>query len=172
LTIPNPQQPAPHHPLPLAAITHSNAASVPASIPPQQQEQSVPLPAELIDETCARARSKMRRAVLSQNGMPTNDENIIMARTALLDAIASGTGIPPVRYYLPDEENFITSLTKITNTIRTSIKSAARTVVRCKYDLELDIWDSSSEVTHKLLTVPALITHLQCLFKMAVGRGI
>ena len=116
----------------------------------------------------------MRGAVLSQNGMPTNEDNIVMARTALLDAIASNAGIPPGRYYLPDEENFIASLTKITNTIRTSIKSTARTVVRCKYDLELDIWDLSSEVAHKLSMVPTLTTHLQCLFKMGqvVSRGI
>lgn len=116
----------------------------------------------------------MRRAMLTQNGMPTNDDNIVMARTALLDAIAGHGGIPPGRYYLPDEENFITSLTKITNTIRTSIKSAARTVLRCKYDLELDIWDLSSEVAYKLSMVSALTTHLQCLFKMGqvVCRGI
>jgi hypothetical protein len=99
-----------------------------------------------------------------------------MARTALLDAIAGHGGIPPGRYYLPDEESFIASLTKITNTIRTSIKSAARTVLRCKYDLELDIWDLSLEVAHKLLMVSALrvTTHLQCLFKMGqvVCHGI
>lgn len=108
----------------------------------------------------------MRRSVLSDNGMPTNEENIAMARAALSNAIATHATIPPGRYYLPDEDKFITSLTKITNTLRNVFKNTARTVVLSAYDLEIDIWDTSCEITHKRNIVPMLTTHLQCLFKM------
>jgi len=106
----------------------------------------------------------MRRAVLTENGMPTIEDNLTMARAVLSDAIASNMAIPPGQYYLPDEETFITSLTKLTNTIRTSIKYVARIIVQYKYDLLLDTWDLSSEVAHKQQIVPTLLTNLQCLF--------
>jgi hypothetical protein len=106
----------------------------------------------------------MRRGVLSENGMPTNDDNLVMARSALAEAIVSTLTTHPGEYYLPDTESFITSLTKITGTVRTAIKSVARTIVQHKYELGLNIWDTSSEVAHKLRIVPALTTHLQCLF--------
>ncbi|KIK33530.1 hypothetical protein CY34DRAFT_110608 [Suillus luteus UH-Slu-Lm8-n1] len=134
--------------------------------PPQQEAQLPPqaVPAERVEEVCVLARSRMRRQVLSVNGMPSNDENIAMARTALADAIAHTPNMPAGQHYLPDADTFITSLTKITGTVRTVVKSAAHAIISHKYNLELDIWDASSEVAHKLRVVPALTTHLQCLF--------
>lgn len=158
---------APPHP-------HPPAQALPHSHPPAQSHDDggsdrqagppIPVPAEHIDDVCASARSRMRRAVLSVNGMPTNDNNIAMARAALAEAIANIQDVPPGQYYLPDEKSFISSLTKITGTIRTTMKSAARVVAHHKYDLGLDIWDTLSEVAHKLRIVPSLLTHLQCLF--------
>ncbi|KAG1785754.1 uncharacterized protein HD556DRAFT_1450406 [Suillus plorans] len=185
ITVPGPQQPTPAHPhndsgssgpqqptLPHshpiqssnATHSHNDTGSLDA-VPPQQQEP-MPVPADLVNEISNSARSKMRRSVLSDNGMPTNEENIAMARAALSNAIATHATIPPGRYYLPDEDKFITSLTKITNTLRNVFKNTARTVVLSAYDLELDIWDTSCEITHKRNIVPMLTTHLQCLFKM------
>jgi hypothetical protein len=90
-----------------------------------------------------------------------------MARDALAEAIASTPNLPPGQYYLPDTETFIASLTKITGTVRTVVKAAGCIIAQHKYDLGLNIWDTSSEVAHKLRIVPALITHLQCLFTSA-----
>jgi hypothetical protein len=70
-----------------------------------------------VEEVSASAKSKMRRAMLSINEMPTNDENITMAHDALAEAIASTLNLLPGQYYLPDTETFIASLTKITGTI-------------------------------------------------------
>jgi hypothetical protein len=65
--------------------------------------------------------------------------------------IASHADLPPPgNYYLPGEETFISSLTKTTNTIRSSFKHVARVIMQHKYNLELDIRDPSSEITHKL----------------------
>ncbi|KAG1777163.1 hypothetical protein EV702DRAFT_1197482 [Suillus placidus] len=153
----------PSHPVQSSNASHDTGSSHP--VPPQQQEP-IPVPAELVKEICASARSKMRRAVLSDNGMPTHEENVAMARAALSNSIATHASIPPGRYYLPDEDEFITSLTKITNTLRNVLKNTAHTVVLFAYDLELDIWDTSCEITHKQNIVPTLITHLQCLFKL------
>ncbi|KAG1784895.1 uncharacterized protein HD556DRAFT_1314694 [Suillus plorans] len=119
ITVPGPQQPTlPHsHPIQSSNATHShNDTGSSDAVPPQQQEP-MPVPADLVNEISNSARSKMRRSVLSDNGMPTNEENIAMARAALSNAIATHATIPPGRYYLPDEDKFITSLTKITNTL-------------------------------------------------------
>ncbi|KAG1740220.1 uncharacterized protein EDB91DRAFT_1248547 [Suillus paluster] len=40
----------------------------------------------------------------------------------------------------------------------------AEQVEEHKYELKFHIWDTSSEVTHKLWIMPVLTTHLQCLF--------
>ncbi|KAG1719358.1 hypothetical protein EDB19DRAFT_1836817 [Suillus lakei] len=111
--------PQPHPPPPQA---HNNSGSVPHPGPPQQEaldnpqaNPPIPVPAEQVEEVHTSARLKMRRGVLSENGMPTNDNNLVMAHSH-------------------------------------------------KYELGLNIWDTLSEVAHKLQIVPALTTHLQCLF--------
>ncbi|KAG0695788.1 hypothetical protein DFH29DRAFT_1005153 [Suillus ampliporus] len=98
--------------------------------------------------------------------MPSNDENIQMACDAILQVIASHADLPPDKYYLPREETFISSLTKITNTICATFKHVPLVIMQDKYNLELDVCDASSEIMHKLQMVPTLISHLQCLFKI------
>ncbi|KAG1876686.1 hypothetical protein DFJ58DRAFT_721148 [Suillus subalutaceus] len=156
------QQGTPPQPL----HSHDNGSAESRLELPQQEVQlpPQPVPAERVEEVCATARSRMRRQVLSVNGMPSNDENIAMARTALADAIAHTPNMPAGQHYLPDADTFVMSLTKITGTVRTVVKSAVRAIIQPQYNLELGIWDASSEVAHKLRVVPALTTHLQCLF--------
>jgi hypothetical protein len=87
-------------------------------LPQEVQLPPQPVPTEQVEEeVCATARSRMRRQVLSVNGMPSNDENIAMARTALADAIAHTLNMPTGQHYLPDTDTFVMSLTKITGTV-------------------------------------------------------
>ncbi|KAG1862926.1 hypothetical protein C8R48DRAFT_773663 [Suillus tomentosus] len=167
ITVPGPQQPTPAHPLPTQSRDATHPRNDSGSSGPQQPTLPHSHPIQSHNDTGSSdavpppAARAYARACRPDNGVPTNEENIAMARAALSDTIATHVTIPPGRYYLPDEDKFIISLTKITNTLRT-----ARTVVLFAYDLELDIWDTSCEITHKQNIVPMLTTHSQCLFKM------
>lgn len=92
--------------------------------------------------------------------MPTYDKNVVMVHAALGEAIENTPNIPPGQYYLPDAEAFIMSLVKITGTVQITMKSVACVIMQHKYELGLDIWDTLSEVTHKLRIVPTLTTYL------------
>lgn len=71
--------------------------------------------------------------------MPSNDENVAMACTALVEAITHTHNMPPDQYYLLDTDIFIVSLTKITGTVQIAVKSAACAIMQHKYNLKLDI---------------------------------
>ncbi|KAG2035536.1 hypothetical protein BDR03DRAFT_983549 [Suillus americanus] len=133
------------HPHAQPIQSHNDGGSNPHLNLPQQEAQTtqanppIPIPAERVDE------------------------NIAMVHAALAEAIASTLNLLPGQYYFPDTETFITSLTKITGTIRTVVKAAVRIIAQHKYELGLNIWDTSSEVARDLhghlLLVPVCYYH-------------